>query len=562
MKMYVGDWLTNASITGYVRIQESGGIKVKCTSDHVQITPEDLEGFTDRYFVFILEKYLSNAFTLNKEIRDKIKEKCSSTYDHNMFKKIQDDLEKITIPYEYNNFKKSSDVAQKSLEQFKKKSIIDVTKFLKNNSVKDQHVKSIIAKINKKLDKSISDVQSTITPKFLSNYLQRFYFNKHPIANPSSKDTFTKFKDICLQPAIETLSHGINEQNSVLCKFCKQNHVIITEFDDVNAVLTEGLFSPVLVSGKEFSNFFYNSQPDIFLCHVCKMLLLCTFAGFNDIPLVARDDTNNTDKMFVTLPDLKKTIEQNKEIEKEFKKNSSKFRNTAYQKILSNLFLKIKEKQAEWVIENILFIELKTVSRKDSAKPDFRYFSISRNIAEILNDDFCKKSFEYLNKSYELNKIKYNLIAQTMERILYHKTVYDLIHIIFHKELHTSLAFNLCMISAIRNVINNSVNIDNEVSRLESKTVYGTLKRLKDAGQSFSNIEYKKRKSLSFVLLESIRNNNYTQFYDIITKLYVEKERSIPDDIMLILNYQDPIGTKERAFAFLSGFVSQPQGDE
>ena len=54
------------------------------------------------------------------------------------------------------------------------------------------------------------------------------------------------------------------------------------------------MFEPIGISLTKFSNFFYNFQPDMVMCDLCELLLLCTSAGFNQIPYEFRDEINNT----------------------------------------------------------------------------------------------------------------------------------------------------------------------------------------------------------------------------------------------------------------------------
>src|SRR5690606_25368413 len=100
-----------------------------------------------------------------------------------------------------------------------------------------------------------------------------------------------------------------------LCRFCKHNRVVPKKFDDVNSIFGEGMFSTIGIT-ISYKNFFYNMQPDLFICDVCELLLICAWAGFTEIPFRFRDKINDTQYIFVHLPSLKLLWDENDNVQR------------------------------------------------------------------------------------------------------------------------------------------------------------------------------------------------------------------------------------------------------
>ena len=573
MKMYGGDWLTNAALVGYIRIQRKGGIRPTITDGHVKITKKDLESFADRYFNTVLEQYMQNSFVLNKDSRTKITAKLGDDKQQKiMFKKKLDEFsKKYQKPIKLDHsFKKSSTAQVRLLKEYQrdlKKFLVDIGKEFKINK---STIASVLKTNNDKIEKKIVAINEK-NYKFIPNSLQKFYFNKKVIGNYSLSKTSSRldeFKKSFVMPALSLLECNQNDGH-LTCKLCKQNKITLTSFD--NGLLSEGMFSSTMVSDGKFKNFFYNGQSDLFICKVCELLLLCTWAGFNLIPLNARDDIINADQIFVNTSDLRTTIQQNDEIKSHNLKNDYSFKETIYRNVFKNILLQQQKLKSAWTLDSCFFVELKTVSRKDSGKPDFRYFHVGKNIAELFVNSTVVSALENLNRqTLTINKrIKIKLSNMIIDKILSFQPLTDMCFTIWKnpdtnpRDLPKQL-FNICVISSIRSVINKkfrrysmSQNIE-----LDSKQVYGILKGLQKDGHSLATKldknkgNSKKSKSLSYVLLEAIRNNNMSKFFDILTKLYITNNMPVPDTMISMLNRKDTITMSEKSYAFMSGFCS------
>ena len=567
MKMYGGDWLTNAALIGYIRIQRNSGMNLAITDGHLKITHKDLESFADRYFNAVLEQYMKNSFVLNKESRTKIIEKLN-VEQKKTFKKDLDIFSKKyqkPLKLDYDSFEKSSSEQVILLKKYQK----DLKKFLNDVEKKFKITKTIITSIlkknNEKIEKKIDAINNKHY-KFIPNSLKRFYFNKkiignHAISKKSSR--FDEFNESFVKPALLLLECNKSEGH-VTCKLCKQNKINLSSFND--GLLSEGMFSSTMVSNTAFKNFFYNCQSDLFICKVCELLLLCTWAGFNLIPLNARDDVIKTDYIFVNTSDLQTTLKQNDGIKQHDMKNDYSFKETIYKTVFKNILLQQQTLRSQWIIDSCFFVELKTVNEKRRGKPDFRYFHVGKNIAKLFTHTSIATAFASItNTSLTINsKTKIHLSNTIIDKILSSEPLTEILykickdHIVTSQNL-TKQLFNTCLISAIRSGINEEFDGDsmNQNTEFDSKKVYGILMGYQKSGYSLATrLGRNKIKSFSYVLLEAIRNNNMNKFFDILIKLYITNNMPVPDIMISLLNKQDAITTSEKSYAFMSGFCS------
>lgn len=564
MKIYLGDWLTNASMVGYLRIQKCSGLKSKNEDDHIEITEKDLLHFTDAYFVVVLEQYMQNSFVINSQQRNQLEPK-----DIQLKKQFRSKVDTFVGKqqlgkFDYTSYKKTAKNQVTALNNYKKNLKKFLAEMQKEFGIKAVTANSVLKANNKKIDGTIDAISST-SQKFLPNTLRRFYFNKGTVGNYSiSKKTsrYDEFKEKYVMPAIATLKDP-SRDGHVTCKICKQNKVYIRSFDE--NLLNETMFSPTMVSSSTFGNFFYNGQSDLFVCSVCELLLLCSWAGFNPIPIQVRDDISQTDNIFLNMPDVALSLKHNNAIKNNSKQSSYRFKDTIYSETIQKILVDRQRKKSSWILDNIFFVEIKTVSRKDTGKPDFRYYNITKNIAYLFADDMAAKALSYIQGVITHNGTKVNLVTLIINHILAGKPLDGIIHLVSVKALEEKRSrqlLNICLISSIRNVINLRHRGEFLNTTLQSKTIYGSLHGLQENGSILAQKinSSKKTKSISFVLLEAIRNNNIAKFYDIISKLYITNNLAIPEGMVDILNRNDAIRPRERGYAFLSGFSSN-RGD-
>lgn len=566
MRVIPGDWLTNAGIMGYLRMRKMAGKKMPDLSKgFIKIDPTDLDRFADWYFTHVLMRkaeeifrHSSNIF-LNIKLDTRQSAEIRSKFDEsskNSFAKIKQD---------YNNFDATLQSVIRTTKLFEKMASMVLETKLAEYSVPIKDIR----RAKKKLHESISDNIQELRDKnlkFVQKYLSTFYKNKKIIGNYSSRATKKLFQDTYVKPAMKLLDPHAISSKGFLCRFCRQNHVIPNKFDDSNSIFSEGMFSTTALT-LQFRNFFYNMQPDLFVCEVCELLLISAWAGFTEIPYRYRDKINNevkgTNYIFVNLPTLELLWDENKKVQDLYEQDNENLQGTIYQDIIGDIFLTGHKMKARWTLKNILFIEIKTTSAKHSERPDFRYFHVGEDIAELFTDEneYAANALKYITGRVNIsNGLDINLRHSVVARILEHDSLFPLCYslILAHLDNNNRYAlrnvFNISLISSIRASINTRAG--REKSRLlESKQIYGILRNIQSEGGNFGNVDYDVRKRKSYILLSMIRNGRIEEFYDIVMKIYMSQNKPIPESLVSLLNGEDEIGFQARAYAFMSGFL-------
>lgn len=557
----------NAGIVGYLRLLRLAGKRLPDLSkEYIEITPSDLEDYTDWYFTHVLMRKADGIFRPSSEVFANLRQ----ALDDRQFAEVRSKFAKLEksgrgkIKQDYNDFDATLQSTIRAAEEFGKKATdLAEAELAKYPALSQKD----IARVKKQLDEAVYTNIKQLRDKnlnFVYIYLNSFYRNKNIIANPASKARRKSFDTEYVKPAIKLVGSTPLSESGFLCRFCKQNRVMPDKFDDVNSIFAEGMFSTTALTIK-FKNFFYNMQPDLFVCDVCELLLISAWAGFTEIPYRFRDSIYNTNNIFVNLPSLELLWKENERIQNLYEREDENLQDTIYQDVIQDVFLSKHEMKARWTLSNILFVEIRTTPRKDSGRPDFRYFHIGEDIASLFTekDGYATSA---LNNIYGKVKIGNGLVANlrrnVVARILEHDSLFPLCYSLVLEHLNRNdnyslrNVFNISLISSIRASIAAGIE-RNGGGRplLESKQVYGILKSIQNEGSNFDKIDYEVRKRKSYSMLSMVRNGRIEDFCDTLMKIYMSQNKPVPDSIIGFLNKEDEIGFQARAYAFMSGFL-------
>lgn len=553
MKITIGNWLYNSGIVGFLRILNEKGILYKdvIRDGSLFITTELLEGFEDAYFKFALKNQYETLLIIKEQ--NKIKEVFNSELNTN-FDNIKgrylSQLKSIKCDGGFKEY--SSEVVNVIDSYFN-----GLLNIIENSSLKGKKVDSLKKKISETKENKIEGIK---TQNVIRNYLSNFYFNKHILCNSSYKgDRLYGLRDKYIADAITVLKEPNIE--GIVCRFCNQNKVNSSDISLTDNVFNEGLFSISGVSVEKFKNFFYNTLPDLFLCDLCELILLCSFAGLNKKPyrLVTSD---GTDYIFVNMPSLELLIEENNALKSFYDNFSEKVEDSIYESVLQDILLKYKRKQSKWVLQNIFFIELKTSARKDTGKPVFKYFHVGKDIAELFSNQKVVDTLRNVKGALNLQKdIRVNIKSEAIKRLLENDNLYSLAYknlrgFLDNGKGHPYNSLALAFVQAAKKQIN--IHYSKGGDLMDSKQVYGILRGqfFARGEQDFTDLKPDKKKRLSYKLLSLIRMGKYVEFYDEIIRLYINNtERPIPEVFLGLLNTKDTIDFEAKAYAFMTGFL-------
>ncbi|HWP81830.1 MAG TPA: type I-B CRISPR-associated protein Cas8b1/Cst1 [Bacteroidota bacterium] len=573
MKIYPADWLTNAGILGFLRLQKLRGFEYDLSKGYIEVEAEQLDRFEETYFSYALMKGFGFFFRF-----DSLK-KLQKLLGEELHTQLQDEFRELIQSSANNveaNWQRFEETITSVAQQVDGLALL-TKKAIEAKSPGDPKAEKKVNRITRGVDKDAEKLVKQLIDKrynYITTQLKRFYFNKAIVGNYSltGKNRKTAFAKEYVKPAILTLLNK-KTTSSVTCRLCGQKTVEISDWNEVNEFFGEGMFAPIGVT-LGFKNFFYNMQPDLVMCEVCELILLCSWAGFTEIPWRFRDEVNDTEFIFVNVPNLELLMEENEKLQNLYETSALDLQGTIYEEILYDLFVKEKEKKSEWALQNVLFVEIKPVPRKDQGKPNFRYFHVGRDIAQLFKDESAiiqargikGRIYTRRNKENPRNSVFVHARRDTVRRVLSRDSLYPLCYAAIRDQIdnpsffNTQNAFSLAVLSGIRTNI--WMKYKKGESPMESGHIYHILKGFREAGEYLGQgIQYEDRKRKSYRLISLIRTGKIADFYEALLRLYVSQNKAIPDDLVSILNAADAIEPEAKAYAFMSGFLRQQQAE-
>jgi CRISPR-associated protein Cst1 len=559
MRITIGNWLYNAGIVGFLRILDENGIPYSevIRDGAVFITPELLKGFEDAYFKRALKNQYETLLIIKEQ--NKIKEVFNNEFNTNFDDIKGRYLSQLKLIKCDGGFKEYSSEVVNVIDSY----FNGLLNIIENSSLKGKKIDSLKKKIS---DAKENKFESIKNHNVFSNYFGNFYFNKQVLCNPKGAiDRLKRFKDKYVVDALKALKE--TNKGGIVCRFCNQNKVNSSDISLTEDVFNEGLFSISGVSVEKFKNFFYNTLPDLFLCNLCELILLCSFAGLNKKPyrLVTSD---GTDYIFVNMPSLELLIEENDALKSFYDNFSEKVEDSIYESVLQDILLKYKRKQSKWVLQNIFFVELKTSARKDTGKPVFKYFHVGKDIAELFSNQKVVDTLRNVKGALNLQKdIWVNIKSETVKRLLESDSLYPLVYknlrgFLDNGKGYSYNSFALAFVLAAKRQIN--IHYSKGGDLMEPKQVYGILRHqfFARGEEDFTDTPFEKKERLSYRLLSLIRMGKYAEFYEAIMKLYINSGKSIPEELLSLLNTKDTIDFEAKAYAFMTGFLQNTKRSE
>jgi len=586
VKISLANWLLNAGIVGFLRIMDWSKFDIELIKqgNYIYIEAKYLEGFEDRYFKFLLNHFSPQFFNLKKEIVKNIK-------DRSLIEQYISQVKNISGTSSYDEYKaklltiihKFKDEAIKSVENEKNLQIDKLEQSKVNATYKElkkieKNIKGIATQYQKTIDslrvkyEGDGKKEKSIDDKILSlgsivMYLKGFYSNLAVIGNPSgSSNRIKDFKDVYVTPAQQALLN--QHKDGITCKCCKSN-TVIQEYNSISDnkkkprmldhVFNEGLFSISGVSLEGFKNFFFNFIPDVFVCPVCKLLILCAYAGFTEKQYYSLD-SDETDRIFINAPALQSLITANKHLAILYRKQE---KDSIYESIISELVTKEGVEKASWVLQNLFFVEIKPGANKPQ-DPRFKYFHIPKDIAELLVESQTRYELSRVYGQVEIvkKKAKVNLKIETIKRLFMNENLYFLVGVAFKNGLYYP-AFHIAVIQSLRRQLINKYLGENY---MESKQVYGVLRKFYEKGKNDfptkNSDDLKRKERQAYRLLSLIRMGKYADFYEQIMKLYINTNKPIGEDLIGLLNTESLIDFEAMAYAFMSGYLYYEQPKE
>lgn len=586
IKLYTSEWFYNMGLVGIKRIlffmKEKGlnlnDFNYKEYDNYLEFDSALLENFHEYYFEYLLEKYnvaedqikridryisysskeekfkdglnyIKKTVKANNDKIKKINEEIYKAADGiyksiNEIKKYNQLEELKLVCKDYENILRNNIVNEKmTLNKFKSmmsNSFFGQVSFLNvvntSKSIKEQ--KEIIFKdyINPILE--LSNINSCMESKDMENlnknistFLNSGNRPKHieKIYNNINKKIIKKSKSI-----EEFIDYINDEDNFSTCFLCGEYKSLGNDFN-------EGDFVPLGVSSDNSRNMFWNFNAVYPLCDICRLVLLCSFAGTTEI---YKSYIPEEDKQYYAFVNLDTTFEDLYKSNENFYLN--KFKENPFKEFILNIVQTAKERSV-WQLQNILYVEFNSNYTSKNCK--MNYFNIPKYIAEFFKD-----------KSDILNSIKEERFkAKIVEDIFRNRDLKFSIDEKLRTILHQGYGMSPDCYKAVK--IKYYLTRKKGGVKVDKKDDDKRLKFVYMRGLELGN-HYRKEKaenkinSIAYRLLNATKSNNKKDFMDTLLRVHMNAEKPVPSIFLDIMSEKE-LSFDEIAHAFISGLISK-----
>ena len=509
-RIYLGDWLYNAGIVGFLRINShlwyvkdtklisKDENLLKIGDNYIEIDRKIFDGFTDRFFDY--------AFNLYGRYNARLEE----------FQRFLQNLSNETfesIDKDFKNIIKNFTLLKNKLGDIKAKN--------------SQELKHLIEKAIRILEQDKEDFVESDVQIFLRGFNgQKSFLNK-----TITKDRKKKFYEDFEEP----LKTDNNEKDKKFtCVICGDRPAKKDTNYDTG-------FSPIFGLNKDAINFAWNFNTKLPSCDICEIVYFCYFAGLTEL---------NGKYYFVNLDDSVESLMLANNL---FKEELEKSPENPFINFFTEYLLRIKKSQAKYTLSNINFIE----TELKETLPKVFSFNIDYKTAEFIEKNH--ENLKSLSKSFFMlpDKTKVYILTEFLNLILKKDLNYGLLYKIYKSATQDkAYVSNYNLQRLIIMYLLYKQKVGGKEMDLEEKSLWAMymqgknlLERLKerDAENKIQSIAYK--------LLNALKIGDVNQFMDVMMRVYMAYDLEVPS--LLIKALQDKDNFYLLGYSFLNGLLGK-----
>ncbi|MCR8743766.1 type I-B CRISPR-associated protein Cas8b1/Cst1 [Romboutsia lituseburensis] len=583
LRVYMNDWSMNMGIVGFLNILNHVDLKDEVTmkDNYIEFDSSILENFNKHYFKYFLDK--DNIY---KSINNNVIMKLN--YIKSNHDKLKSTVEQLKKDLMYQNgkvknyFKDDAKIISENLnllKGIKKEEDLEHLNEIVNNCLEIFEKRYINEKLTINKTRSyigdnffgqvsfLQKPRATLSIEEQAEFMYRDYIlpildycNLNELLQKQDIDKLIEFIDKRLEDkntskAIEGIFKDIkkiskknkdidlilnyyNSDNLKICEMCSDHKGIVSNY-------TEGHFSPLAVSGDNAMNMYWDMKLDFSICDICKLMLFCTPAGSN---MVRKNYIKEGENEFYTF------INMDTSIDDLYNKNiivrNAKDRDSVFKELILDMVGENKKK-SEWQLGNILFIEFKAI---DSKKCTLNYFDIPTYSSKFFCDE-SKTLDSIKDKSLKLSVIDLILKERDLKYLINEKIREKLTD-----SLNSSKGFYTST-NDIYKVIKIRYTLDCYKKGGKEKVDEKKLKSVRYAGREIhdyyvQNNSKNKIDGIAYRLLNTAKVRNKKDFMDIILRLFMSCEKSVPT-VFLDVMAEKELDFESIAYAFISGLISE-----
>ena len=546
-RVYLGDWLFNAGIIGFIRIINSDIEKenvIQVDDNYIEFKRKILKGFSEKYFKTAFNtygRYYKVKNTFEEFIQDILAVTKNGLISGQILKKY-----KVT-PEDKKNVNEV--IITKIHKRYK--NIINGFKLLKDKSKAMPTKPSVInepLKLKMSLTDSINILKNNFNEFFESDvqiYLRKIYGQKSFLNKTIKKDRLNIFKRDFEQALLKKQNKNDNILKCINCGNPAKKNL---NFDT-------GI-SPFLGLNKDALNFMWNFNPKLPLCEICELIYFCYFAGLTDV-------SQGKDSLFYFVNNdssVNNLVESNNLLKNLLVRNISE---NILVDFFTELILQEKSQQAHFTLQHIPFVEL---DLSKSILPKIYSLNIEREKAVFIreNSGLMKKIsrtaykikdrtryllhelmnqiiIENINFNYCTKLLKFYL-AYNHGKSDFYQTWYNPYHIQI-----TTIMISKYYIQFIkrRNVMDTEKTLWNIYYKGKDLSL---LLHKKDAKNKIPSNAYK--------LLNALRIGNVNKYMDSIFRICMQYDFEVPS--IFIKSLADKESFNSYGYSFINGLLVKP----
>ena len=537
-RIYLNDWLYNAGIVGFLRINNhlwelkdeklisKDENLLKIGDNYIEIDREIFDGFTDRFFNYTFSLY-GKYYTVLEQLQNLI-----NNLNDNTFKKINQDFNKILRDYPI----------------LKKKTEEKTGNFETKNS---QELSSVIENTLRIMEEDRTDFVEDFIENEVRTFLNTHYGQKSFLNKSIKGSKKQKFYEDFEKPL--KLNREQKDKTNHVCVICGER------LAKKDLSFNTG-FSTIFGLNEDATNFLWDFDTRIFACEICEIIYLCSFAGLTKLygKYYFVNQDNTIESLFV----------HSDRFEQKLKKNlNGKVDDSLFVKFIADLLIQSKKLQSEYIIQNINFIEveIKKPSKTSERKLVKVFnFNIDRSTAEFIKENH--DNFKSLSKSYFIfpdDKTKVYILIEFLNSILKKDLNYGFLYKIFRSKIkdkayissNNLLKLVYMYLLYLKKFIylkkSGGKQMGLEENHLKAMYMQGQdlLAMLKQR-----NAENKVQ-SIAYKLLNALKVGDVKQFMDVLMRVYIAYDLKVPGLVLKAMHNKDNFYLL--GYSFLSGLLGK-----
>ncbi|WP_457639189.1 type I-B CRISPR-associated protein Cas8b1/Cst1 [Persephonella sp.] len=560
-RVYLGDWLFNAGILGFLKINrnfwdiQSGKLISKDEDilrfgdNYIEFDRKIFEGFSKRFFDYAFNQYGRYENLLK------------------LFEEYIEDLQKLDSEENYKKFKnkyfRNKDIKVENIPIFLSIEIFDrFKKILQGFSLLKKKLNKIPSKNEVKKDsgllidsiKKAMDIMENEKGEFWESdvqiYLRRIYGQKSFLNKSMNKDRFKKFYRDFEEPLI---SNSIKHDKIYKCINCMERQAKKDTIFDTGISKFYGL-------NPDSINFVWNFKTKLPLCEICEIIYFSYFAGLTPV------NKNGKIVFYYVNSDtsVENLLKENLLLENKLTKDISE---NFIVDFFTELILMAEEEKARYTLQNTVLIEL---DLNNETMPKIYSFNISREKAEFLRDS--KDNLKNISRTfYKIKSDSFSVLTELIEKVLNNSLNYKFLNKITKIYIQNSNnsqyyqtninTYQLQVINLLIKDFLQKVILGGNEMEITKEDLWKVYFRGQDLAKKLkkSNAE-NKIQSISYKLLNALRIGDTNQFMDVLIRTYMAYGEEIPSTFVKAISDKNvfyPLG-----YSFLNGLLGKENKEE